>query len=103
MPKGKADKPSEVKLGVLSSMKGPVRMTLTVGILVVEFVGGDTDDLEGAVAEEQPRWPAAAPVAGEVEPGPVAACRPQAERVRHAHSSAASLASFQPDHRRRRR
>jgi hypothetical protein len=74
---------------------------------------GDVDDLEGAgacavvvavVVEKQPRGIVAC-VAGEVEPGPVAAGGPKAEGVRHVHVAAGGVAAARPcrhrTHRRR--
>lgn len=63
----------------------------------------DIGDPERAVAEEQPRLPAACIVTGEVEPGPVAVRWPEAEGVRHAHVAAGGVAAGLPYRRRRRR
>jgi hypothetical protein len=57
---------------------------------------GDVDDLECAVAVEKQPWGVVAGVAGEVEPRPVAAGGPKAERVRHTHIAAGSVAFGQP-------
>jgi hypothetical protein len=54
---------------------------------------GDLGHPERAVAEEQLASP---PVACQVEPWPVAAWRPEAERVWHAHAAAAGAAVAQP-------
>jgi len=56
---------------------------------------GDLGDTERAVAQQE-QLAAALVVAGEVEPRPVAARRPEAERVRHAHAPAAGVAVGQP-------
>ena len=65
---------------------------------------GDVHDLEGAVAEEQPRRRAGAAGgvvgAGEVEARPGAARRAQAEGVRHQHVAARGRAVRQPYRRR---